>query len=112
MSSAAIRSRKNRCGDKSPAATTTNANPDGIGSDECRVDDLLCYLNNVLQVFLTVETFCVDFIDFLGTGWPCRKPAVGGDHLDTTDRGVVAGRAIEHLFDLFTGQPIAGQLIR
>src|SRR5580693_5878057 len=52
----------------------------------------------------TLETLRVDLVDVLGARGTCREPSAGGDHLDASNRCIIAWRPIEHLRNRFTSQ--------
>src|SRR5690606_38451110 len=76
------------------------------------VDGRLRILQQLLQVTVVAEAFGVDLVDVLGPRRARREPATGGDHLDATDGGPVAGRLVEHLLDRLAGQFSAPDPVR
>jgi hypothetical protein len=54
--------------------------------------DLLGLADDGLEVLLVPEALCVDLVDVLRPGRPCRKPAAPGHDLEAPDGGIVARR--------------------
>src|SRR5690606_35832568 len=96
--------------DASVAPSARQGVSSGGALPQRRVDDSLRLGKDRLQVAAAFEAFAVDLVDVLGTGRSCGEPAVVGDHLDTANRRVVAGRLVEHLADGRARQRVGPQL--
>src|ERR1022692_3618966 len=68
------------------------------------VNDVLRFARQKAQVVRAAKALDVDLVDILRARWARGKPSACGNHLDTADRRVIAGRTIEHLVDRLAGQ--------
>src|SRR5678815_2556467 len=78
-----------------------------LGVTQCAIDQALRLTEEDAQMLLAAKALAVDLVDVLGPRRPGGEPASGGDHLDAADRGLVAGRAIEHGLDALAAQLVA-----
>jgi hypothetical protein len=59
---------------------------------------------NLFQMILAAEAFGVNLINILRSRWPRGEPTALGDQLDSADRLVVAGGAVQLRFDRLPGE--------
>src|SRR5215471_16745748 len=71
---------------------------------ERSIHHFLCLAYDCIKVRLVPEAFGVDLVDRFGAGRPGCKPAAGRDHLETVDRSVVPGGAVELCYNRLTDQ--------
>src|SRR5690349_6568016 len=75
-----------------------------IGSPLRVADDLLCFVQDCLQVLLVLEAFGVDFVDRLGARRARCEPSIARDDFEAANRGAVPRRAREFGDDRLSGQ--------
>src|SRR6266853_2931942 len=68
------------------------------------VDHRLRLLHDAFQMILTTEGLRIDLVDIFGPRRTRGEPSTLGNHLEPTDRSVIARRAVEHALDLFAGE--------
>src|SRR5215212_8748831 len=86
----------------SPSGVAGSGRRPGLGQGAS--DDLLGLLDDGVEVGPVLEALGVDLVQVLGARGPRGEPAVGADHLEATDRGVVARGAGELGDDRLAGQ--------